>query len=72
MNFAGYMKEIRKQRGLRQSDVARDMLTVQSYISSIETGKTVPTPRFQKLFFVLYGSQGNDFHGKETSDESRK
>ena len=54
MDFGARMKEIRKLKGLKQADVAKDMLTSQSYISAVETGQEAATPRFQKMFWLLY------------------
>lgn len=54
MDFGECLKAMRKERGLTPKDVADEMLVQQSYISSIEAGKTIPTERFQKLFFLTY------------------
>lgn len=54
MDFGENMRKIRKAKGLRQVDIANEMITCQSYISSIETGRVVPTQRFRKLFCLLY------------------
>ena len=42
------IKNIRKEKGLRQKDRGQAMTVEQSYISQVENGKTVPTPMFIK------------------------
>ncbi len=53
------MREIRKQRGLKQQEVAEVMTVNQSYISQVENGKTKPTLMFIKLFCLQYGIDEN-------------
>ncbi len=57
MDIGEKMKVIRKEKGLKQADVARDLETSQSYISAVENGRTVPTARFIKLFFLQYKAE---------------
>lgn len=54
MNIGENIKRIRKEKGMKQSDIARDMQISQSYISQVENGKTIPTSRFIKLFCLQY------------------
>lgn len=54
MSIGENMRRLRKEKGMRQVDVANDMAISQSYISSVECGKTVPTSRYVKLFCLLY------------------
>ena len=55
MNTGEKIKKIRKERGMKQIEVAKDLETCQSYISMVENGRTVPTARFIKLFCLQYG-----------------
>lgn len=59
MSIGENLRKIRKEMGMRQVDVANDMEISQSYISSVECGKTMPTPRFVKLFCLLYKADEN-------------
>jgi putative transcriptional regulator len=43
VNFKSRMREIRRQRGLRQVDLAKMVGIFQSEISEIECGKRVPS-----------------------------
>ncbi|MCM1543491.1 MAG: helix-turn-helix domain-containing protein [Blautia sp.] len=60
MDIGERMKEIRKEKGLSQADVARDMMSSQSYISGVERGREMPTPRFVKLYCLQYGISENE------------
>lgn len=55
MGIGGRMKEIRKEKGLTQADVSRNLMVSQSYISSVECGNEMPNARFVKLFCLQYG-----------------
>lgn len=48
------IKTVRKQKGLKQIDVAKEMTVSQSYISQIENEVTAPTSMFIKLFCLQY------------------
>ena len=58
------IKNIRKEKGLRQKDIAHAMTVGQSYISQVENGKTVPTPMFIKLFCLTFSVNEEQFHEK--------
>lgn len=55
MSTGEKIKKIRKERGMKQNEVARDLETSQSYISMVENDRTIPTVRFIKLFCLQYG-----------------
>lgn len=55
MNTGEKIKMVRKEKGMKQIDVARDLEISQSYISMVENGRTIPTSRFVKLFCLQYG-----------------
>lgn len=55
MNVGESIRKIRKERGLKQTDVARDLEISQSYLSMVENGREIPTRRFIKLFCLQYG-----------------
>ena len=48
------IRKIRKEKGLKQRNVAKELEVSQSYISLVENGKTIPTKRFVKLFCLQY------------------
>jgi transcriptional regulator with XRE-family HTH domain len=55
MSLGKTLRQIRKDKGLKQVDVAKELETSQSYISQIENDQTIPTKRFLKLFCLQYG-----------------
>lgn len=59
MSIGENIKKMRKEKGLNQKDIAKEMEATQSYISQIENGKTIPNKRFIKLFCLQYGVDKN-------------
>jgi transcriptional regulator with XRE-family HTH domain len=69
MSIGENIKKIRKEKGLKQKDMASDMEVVQSYISQVENNKTTPTPKFIKLFCLQYGVEKSDIYENMPSKE---
>lgn len=54
------IREIRKRKGLRQIDLAKEMKVSQSYISAVENGREKPTPMFIELFRLKFSLSEKD------------
>lgn len=64
------IKKIRKEMGMKQKDISRDLEVSQSYISEVENGKEIPTKRFIKLFCLQYGISEDELMVGNKSPES--
>ncbi|MGP1570394.1 MAG: helix-turn-helix domain-containing protein [Eubacteriales bacterium] len=52
-NFAQVIKNVRKNKGFTQIQIANTLGVTQPYINNIETGRRLPTVSFMKLFYIL-------------------
>lgn len=62
MSIGDSLKQIRKDKGLRQIDVAKELEISQSYISLVENNQTIPNNRFLKLFCLQFGVDKDSLH----------
>ncbi len=49
------LRELRKERGLRQEDVAKRLEVDQAAVSQWETGKSGPSRKYRRKLAKLYG-----------------
>ena len=61
------LKELRKQSGLSQEDVAFALGVLQSTVSMWETGDNMPRAAMLPKLAELYHCSINDLYGKEES-----
>ena len=54
MKTGDIIKNVRREKGIRQEDVAKAMAVGQPYISMVENNRIIPTPMFIKLFCLTF------------------
>lgn len=53
--FGQTLREFRKKKGITQKDLAKKCRVSQQYISHLESGKCLPTPKFLYMSGVVLG-----------------
>lgn len=65
--FGHKLAELRKQRGLRQKDVASSLDVTTAMVSDWETGKVEPSPPYQRDLATFYGVSLEYLWGQNSS-----
>lgn len=67
--FGAKLAELRKQRGLRQKDVASSLDVTTAMVSDWENGKVEPSPPYQRDLATFYGVSLEYLWGGSSSSE---